>query len=130
MGLIKNDYGVWHVRQRVPEALREAVARVMGSPKERVSWLKKTLGTKDEKRAKVLAKPVMMEFDRIIARAETQLKERPLRTTISDIEIKRIGSATRTTNSQWDLKTLLTFRLLIALASPVSPVASTSPRRS
>ena len=70
MGLIQNDYGVWCVRRRVPEALREAVARVRGSPKDRVSWLKKTLGTKDEKQAKVLAKPVMMQFDRT-RRAQT-----------------------------------------------------------
>jgi hypothetical protein len=61
MGMIKYDYGVWHVRRKVPKALEVATARVMGVPKERVSWLKKTLGTKDEKRAKVLAKPVMME---------------------------------------------------------------------
>ena len=43
MGLIKNDYGVWHVRRKVPKALEVATARVMGVPKERVSWLKETL---------------------------------------------------------------------------------------
>jgi hypothetical protein len=63
MGLIKNEYGVYHVRRKVT-ALEVATARVLGVPKERVSWLKQTLGTKDEKRAKVLAKPVMMAFDR------------------------------------------------------------------
>ena len=73
MGLIKNEHGVFHVRRKVPEApkgLPEAVARVTGAQKERVSWLKQTLGTKDEKRARVLAKPVMMKFDRILAQAE------------------------------------------------------------
>jgi integrase len=41
--------------------------------------------------ANVRAKPVQMEFDRILAQAESQLKKRPLRTNISDIEIKRIA---------------------------------------
>ena len=59
MGLIKNEHGVFHVRRKVPKALEVATARAMGVPKERVSWLKETLGTKDEKQAKVLAKPVM-----------------------------------------------------------------------
>jgi hypothetical protein len=59
MGLIKNEHGVYHVRRKVPKALEAATATVMGVPKERVSWLKETLKTKDEKRAKVLAKPVV-----------------------------------------------------------------------
>ena len=63
MGLIKNDHGVWHVRRKVPKALEEATATVMDVPKERVSWLKETLRTKDAQQAKVLAKPVMMKFD-------------------------------------------------------------------
>ena len=49
MGLIKNEHGVFHVRRKVPKALEVATARAMGVPKERVSWLKETLGTKDEK---------------------------------------------------------------------------------
>jgi hypothetical protein len=91
MGLIKNEYGVWHVRRSVPKALRGAVARVMGAPKERVSWLKKTLRTKDEKRAKALAKPVMIEFDRILAQAEALLVEHPVRTELTEAEIKQIA---------------------------------------
>jgi len=67
MGLIKNEHGVFHVRRKVPKILEVATARVLGGPKERVSWLKETLATKDEKRAKVLAKPVMMKFDSILA---------------------------------------------------------------
>jgi len=51
MGMIKNEYGVWHVRRKVPKGLEVATARVMDVPKERVSWLKETLGTKDEKQA-------------------------------------------------------------------------------
>jgi hypothetical protein len=63
MGLIKNEHGVYHVRRKVPKALEVATARAMGVPNQRISWLKQTLATKDEKRAKVLAKPIMMEFD-------------------------------------------------------------------
>ena len=91
MGLIKNDYGVWHVRRKVPKALEVATARVMGVPKERVSWLKETLGTKDEKRARVLAKPVMMKFDRVLAQAEALLVEHPVRTELTETEIKQIA---------------------------------------
>jgi hypothetical protein len=91
MGLIKNDHGVWHVRRKVPKALEVATARVMGVPKERVSWLKKTLSTKDDKRARVLAKPVMMEFDRILAQAEALLFEHPMRTELTGAEIKQIA---------------------------------------
>src|SRR6266851_5706145 len=94
MGLIKNEHGVFHVRRKVPEVpkgLPEAVARVTGAHKERVSWLKQTLGTKDEKQAKVLAKPVMMKFDRILAQAEALLVEHPVRTELTEAEIKQIA---------------------------------------
>jgi len=91
MGLIKNEHGVYHVRRKVPKALEVATAKAMGVPKERVSWLKETLGTKDEKRAKVLAKPVMMKFDRIIAQAEAMLVEHPVRTALTEAEIKTIS---------------------------------------
>ena len=91
MGLIKNEHGVFHVRRKVPKALEVATARAMGVPKERVSWLKETLGTKDEKQAKVLAKPVMMKFDRIIAQAEALLVEHPVRTELTEAEIKQIS---------------------------------------
>jgi tRNA nucleotidyltransferase/poly(A) polymerase len=57
MGLIKNEHGVFHVRRKVPKAFEVATARALGVPKERGSRLKETLGTKDEKHAKVLAPP-------------------------------------------------------------------------
>jgi hypothetical protein len=91
MGLIKNEHGVFHVRRKVPKGLEVATARVLGAPKERVSWLKQTLATKDGKRAKVLAKPIMMEFDRILAQAEALLVEHPVRTELTDAEIKQIA---------------------------------------
>jgi integrase len=91
MGLIKNEHGVYHVRRKVPKHLEAATATVMDVPKGRQSWLKETLGTKDEKRARVLAKPVMMKFDRIIAQAEALLVEHPVRTELSEAEIKQIA---------------------------------------
>ena len=91
MGLIKNEHGVWHVRKKVPKALEAATATVIGASKPRVSWLKETLGTKDQKHAKVRAKPVMMKFDRVLAQAEALLAERPLRTSLSEKEIQQIA---------------------------------------
>ena len=91
MGLIKNEHGVYHVRRKVPKALEEATATVIGVPKTRVSWLKETLGTKDEKQAKIRAKPVMMKFDGILAKAEALLVEHPVRTELTEAEIKRIA---------------------------------------
>jgi integrase len=91
MGLIRNEHDVFHVRRKVPKALEAAVATVMGVPKKRVSWLKETLGTKDEKRAKVLAIPVMMKFDGIIAQAEAVLVKYPVRANLTEAEIKQIA---------------------------------------
>jgi hypothetical protein len=91
MGLIKNEHGVYHVRRKVPKALEEATATVMGVSKTRVSWLKETLGTKDEKQAKIRAKPVMMKFDGILAKAEALLVEHPVRNALTEAEIKAIS---------------------------------------
>src|SRR5262245_14102543 len=91
MGLVKNEHGVWHVRKKVPKALEAATATVTGASKLRVSWLKETLRTKDQKQAKVRAKPVMMKFDRVLAQAEALLAERPLRTSLSEKEIQQIA---------------------------------------
>ncbi len=90
MGLIKKN-GVFNVRRKVPKALERATAVVLGASKERQSWLQQSLGTKDEKQARVLAKPVMMKFDRVLAEAEALLTARPVRTELSDVEIKRIA---------------------------------------
>ena len=91
MGIVRNSHGVYHERKKVPKALEEAVALVTGAKKSRVAWLKRTLGTKDLKTAKLHAIPVMMEFDRILAQAEALNAERPLRETLSDKEIERIA---------------------------------------
>ena len=92
MGIVKNEHGAFHVRRKVPAKLAAAVAQVTGSDKAKVSWLKRSLGTKDERQANVRAKPVMMELDQIIARAEASLKPMLLKASLSDAEIKRIAA--------------------------------------
>jgi hypothetical protein len=94
MGVVKNSHGVFLVRKKVPEKLQTAVAQLQGSSKERVVWLQKSLGTKDRRRADTLAKGVLMEFDRVIAKAEASAAEHPLRSAISDTEIENIAATT------------------------------------
>jgi hypothetical protein len=91
MGLIKDRHGTYYARHKVPERLQAAVSRILDNGKARQVWLKKSLGTKVVAQANVRAKPVQMEFDRILAQAEAQLKKHPLRTSLSGIEIKRIA---------------------------------------
>ena len=64
MGLMKDRHGTYYARVKVPERLQAAVARVLDQGKERQSFLKKSLGTKDLKTANVRAKPVLAGFDR------------------------------------------------------------------
>ena len=90
MGLVKDRHGTYYARQKVPERLQEAVASILDNGKDKQVWLKRSLGTKALTEANVRAKPVLMEFDQIIARAGDQLKKRPVRSSLSDIEIKRI----------------------------------------
>jgi len=92
MGVIKNQHGVYHARMKVPKQLQEATAKVLAGRKERVSWLKRSLGTKDLREANIRAKPVLMEFDRTLARAKALTAEQPpARTNLTEIEIKRIA---------------------------------------
>jgi hypothetical protein len=56
-----------------------------------VSWLKKSLRTKDLREANIKAKPVLMEFDGILARAESLLRAVPLQTHLSEREIERMA---------------------------------------
>ena len=91
MGLIKDRHGTYYARHKVPERLQEAVARILDNGKARQVWLKKSLGTKVVAQANVRAKPVQIEFDQLLAKAEAQLKERPLRSSLADVEIKRIA---------------------------------------
>jgi hypothetical protein len=91
MSIIKNEHGVFHVRKKVPKKLEAAAAQAVGASKPRVAWLKQSLGTKDHKEAKRLAPPVLMKFDRILAKAEALLAELPLRTSLDKREIDRIA---------------------------------------
>jgi hypothetical protein len=91
MGIVKNRHGVYEARKKVPKRLEEAAATVLGVPKQRQSWLKKSLGTKDLREANVRAKPVLMEFDRVLARAEALIAQKPLRASLTQAEIERIA---------------------------------------
>ena len=75
----------------MPKRLEEATATVLGVSKQRQSWLKKSLGTKDLREANIRAKPVLMEFDRTLARAEALIAERPVRASLAPAEIARMA---------------------------------------
>lgn len=92
MGVVKNEHGTYYARKKVPQELEEAVATVLGSPKLRVSWLKRTLATKDLREANILAKPVLAEFDRTLAQARAMLADTPLREALTAGEVERIAS--------------------------------------
>ncbi len=90
MGLMKDRHGTWCARVKVPERLRTAVARVLDQGKERQSFLKKSLGTKDLKTANVRAKPVLAGFDRTLSAATALAEPAPaasLRASLNATEI-------------------------------------------
>jgi hypothetical protein len=91
MGVVKVG-DVYYARKVVPPKLQRAVSRVLGAPKARVSWLKRSLRTKDQREANIRAKPVLMEFDRILAKAEGLLEDTPERTSLRGHEIERLAS--------------------------------------
>ena len=91
MGIVKNRHGTYEARRKVPKRLEEATATVLGVSKRRQSWLKKSLGTKDLREANIRAKPVLMEFDRTLARAEALIAERPVRANLAPAEIARMA---------------------------------------
>jgi hypothetical protein len=91
MGIVRLQSGIYAARKKVPERLAEAVAIVTDSPKSKVSWLKRSLGTRNQKQANILGKAVLMEFDRILAKAEAQLEATAVRSTLTPQEIKRIA---------------------------------------
>ena len=91
MGTMKDRHGTYYARVKVPDRLQEAVARVLDQGKDRQSFLKKSLGTKDLKAANVRAKPVLAGFDRVLGEAEQLLAERPMRESLSAVEIKRLA---------------------------------------
>jgi integrase len=91
MGLMKDRHGTWYARRKVPARLQAAVARVLDQGKDSQSFLKKSLGTKDLKTANIRAKPALTGFDRVFGEAEQLLAARPMRESLSAIEIKRMS---------------------------------------
>jgi integrase len=91
MGVVKDRHGTYYARVKVPVRLQAAVARVLDQGKERQTFLKKSLGTKELKAANVLAKPVLTGFDRVFGEAEQLLAARPMRESLSATEIRRMA---------------------------------------
>jgi hypothetical protein len=87
-GVSKNRHGVYYVRKKVPKQLEQATAEVLGNGKSRQVFLKRSLDTKDLREANIRAKPVLIEFDRILAQAESL--QRPMRTALEKREIEQI----------------------------------------
>jgi hypothetical protein len=98
MGLIKDRHGTYHAQRKVPERLRAAVARVLDQGKERQSFLKKSLGTKDLKAANIRALPVLAWFNRVIRDATAIAAQAPapsaMRSTLNPAEIARMSETT------------------------------------
>ncbi|HEV2631323.1 MAG TPA: site-specific integrase [Pseudolabrys sp.] len=92
--MYKDRHGTYYARVKVPKPLQEAVAQVLGNDKARQVFLKRSLGTKDLRRANVLVKPVLVQLDRIISDAKALLKARPVRNSLSSIEIRRMAEYT------------------------------------
>ncbi|MGY3497150.1 DUF6538 domain-containing protein [Bradyrhizobium sp. USDA 4502] len=98
MGVIKDRHGTYCARKAVPEkpdGLQAAVARELNNGKAKQKHLKRSLGTKDLREANIRAKPVLAEFDQIIARAKASLAAITVpvvkRTSLNDTEIKRMA---------------------------------------
>jgi integrase len=77
----------------VPAHLQEAVAHILDTDEPRRVFLKKSLGTKKLKEAKAAAPHIVADFNRILGEAEASLKERPLVTTLTDTQIKRMAES-------------------------------------
>ena len=91
MGIIRGPNGIFYARKRVPPQLAEAVAKVTNAKSTRVSWLKRSLGTRDFREANIVGKPILIEFDRTMAKAEALLKPIPITENLSQREIERIA---------------------------------------
>jgi hypothetical protein len=92
MGVIKDRHGTYYARKKVPQKLEVVVAKIAGSGKPRVSWLKASLRTKDLKQANREAKAHLARFDQLIAEAEAAVAERPLRTSLTSREMERMAA--------------------------------------
>jgi integrase len=109
MGVIKDRHGTYCARKAVPEnpkGLQAAVARELNNGKPVQKHLKRSLGTKDTREANIRAKPVLAEFDRILARAKASLAATHAptlkRTSLNDTEIKRMAEYVYASALAWD----------------------------
>jgi hypothetical protein len=104
--LIKNSAGVWCVQRKVPENLQAAVARVLGGKKAAQVYLKKSLGTKDRREATRRATHALADLDRTLREAKALIAKpapkTPLRTTLSETEIKRMAEYVYAKTLAWD----------------------------
>src|SRR6266567_5168407 len=94
MGLIKDRHGTYYAQRKVPERFQAAVARVLGSKRRTLVFLKKSLGTKDLKAAHIRGKLVLAEFDRTLGAAMALASPAPaatVREKISATEIARMA---------------------------------------
>jgi integrase len=91
MGIVRSPSGIFYARKKVPHRLAEAVAQVTDAKAARLSWLKRSLATRDLREANIVGKPILVGFDRIFAKAEALLKPLPVRDTLSAKEIERIA---------------------------------------
>ena len=69
--------------------LEQATAEFLANGKSRQVFLKRTLDTKDLREANIRAKPVLIEFDRILAQADALTVQRPMRTALEKREIAK-----------------------------------------
>lgn len=87
MGIVKNRHGIFVVRKKVPEGHEAAVAKVIGDGRSEVSWLQRSLRTKDRRTANTAALPYLIEFDAVLAKAAALLNPIPKRDDLSDGEV-------------------------------------------
>jgi hypothetical protein len=83
---------VYYVRKKVPKRLEQPTAEFLGNGKSRQVFLQRSLDTKDLREANIRAKPVLIEFDRILAQAEALTVQRPVRITLEKREIDQIAN--------------------------------------
>jgi hypothetical protein len=101
--LIKDRHGTYYAQRKVPERLQREVATVLNHPTGRKPFLKKSLGTKVLSQANSTAKPVLMEFDRILRAAEALKDAKPAtRASLSPAEIDRMAEYVYANALEWD----------------------------
>ena len=106
MGLIKDRHGTWCAQQKVPKRLQVAVARLLGKGKSKQVYLKRSLATKDLRSANIRAKPVQMEFDRILSDAGATVRQPSgapqARSSLNATEIRLMADYVYATTLAWD----------------------------